>query len=1174
MNIQIGPIQAISNSYPLPLLKGFWRDAQGSAEYSIRFSTKNVLEAQAQIISGEKKTFHSILWKVHILSKSYLSELLIHQPNTFKIKIKRVKESFKVYIDSELLKAENNFYIKNLNLNCFTNDQGQIALSINWCKEQQDTAERQRFLLDIIRKSNKHPENHLAASNAITILSASKLSFSGQKLEGIHIPYAVLSNGIFEGTNFSGANLENVNFTNAILNFANLSHIRGHNINFGRLPDLEHEGLNYITRCFFSPNNRYFISIGSSSLCLWDLEICSLIKKIYFEYESILPSKDSQFLIAYSKDSLISILDLQTLTTIQTFYMANPEVFQILDIKFSYDYRFCIIFRNFNNTTDDYNSEIHLWETTHLMSKSSWQHYPGQQKILPSKNAFQRPFKILITGVSSKDNLLAIVGQTKENKYLIEILSISSLERVAFTYWEDSPQQIEFSPKEESLIIVIKNKVFAWPWRQNVKLELFTENAENISQMHVMANASLLGYLVINSKEKTRSNMIFRKLDTLRDIYHFVLDENSESILASIHHINISPDGNLLALCRGTRILLQKINDMNLQNTLSLTLGSITKAEFLPVKQAFVVTDASFHYGFDLRTGHLLFKDDAPQIIAATHQISYSDVYAYAQHHFCFISVENPLATQIQHSLEVWRQFPEEKLIEMPMDARLTKDDALAITPSIFPQGYIAAADQNNIIIWKIEGNEQQIKYRKFRIWAHEMGKHLKRLAFAKSSSLLLLATRKEILIVNIEKPEWKQTFLWGKESKKEDWFDAVQLEPLDFDISQDLCVVSYKFKGFLKGTSTIILWNMKTGQLLREIEVPLRIEHIQFSADGNFLAAWGKDGVRLWEVKNELPALLWSYPQFLEAKEVKFENAKLSPKNLTLLKQIGTKKTPLNFYNSLLYDLLNDQLYDNTPVEDDFEKRTKRALEKIVPQLQQKHKDRDQVNGKMIVLQAYAELHNFESMDELTIDQLTKKQIILKEALSINTRLFGEDEDTLELQKQLCKIYKQLKQEDQAIEGYRQLIQFHLKRTPLEQQAIAHFQEKLADTYLKCQNITEAIKEYTIALKIYLSNFSSEKTEIAVLCAKLGYLYCALEDYEKAKYYFSLGSELEAKLAANLCTKGLVYCLYSEGLACFDKENLKGAIENFEEGLQYFLSCDVILIGALYHNLGICYSS
>jgi len=97
-------------------------------------------------------------------------------------------------------------------------------------------------LLSYIEHSKKDEKWRIAAANSITILIRAGVQFNGAQLEGIKIPGADLSYGVFDSAQLQGADLRKVNLRNTWLRKANLSKANMTRVQFGELPSLSQDG--------------------------------------------------------------------------------------------------------------------------------------------------------------------------------------------------------------------------------------------------------------------------------------------------------------------------------------------------------------------------------------------------------------------------------------------------------------------------------------------------------------------------------------------------------------------------------------------------------------------------------------------------------------------------------------------------------------------------------------------------------------------------------------------------------------------------------------------------------------------------------------------------------------------------------------------------------------------
>ncbi|KAF9364193.1 WD_REPEATS_REGION domain-containing protein [Mortierella sp. NVP85] len=107
-------------------------------------------------------------------------------------------------------------------------------------------------LLEFIELSKKDKKWCTAASNAITILVRAGVQFNSADLQGIRIPGANLSYGVFDSAQLQEADLGNVNLCGAWLRQADLTKAQMSGAQFGDLPSLIHDSM--VLSCAYSPD--------------------------------------------------------------------------------------------------------------------------------------------------------------------------------------------------------------------------------------------------------------------------------------------------------------------------------------------------------------------------------------------------------------------------------------------------------------------------------------------------------------------------------------------------------------------------------------------------------------------------------------------------------------------------------------------------------------------------------------------------------------------------------------------------------------------------------------------------------------------------------------------------------------------------------------------------------
>ncbi len=126
---------------------------------------------------------------------------------------------------------------------------------VRWLTERvlQEPAFKEQ-LLAIIERSKTDPTVRRAAANAITILVRAGMQFNGADLQGIQIPGADLSEGVFDSALLQRADLRKVHFRKSWLRSANLKGAQMAGVRFGEWPTLQEESA--VRSCTYSPDGK------------------------------------------------------------------------------------------------------------------------------------------------------------------------------------------------------------------------------------------------------------------------------------------------------------------------------------------------------------------------------------------------------------------------------------------------------------------------------------------------------------------------------------------------------------------------------------------------------------------------------------------------------------------------------------------------------------------------------------------------------------------------------------------------------------------------------------------------------------------------------------------------------------------------------------------------------
>jgi WD40 repeat protein len=120
-------------------------------------------------------------------------------------------------------------------------------------------------LRDYVEFSKRDKKWRTAAANAITILIRAGVEFSFANLQGIRIPGADLSNGVFESADLQGADLRKTNLRNVWLHRADLRKAQMTGVQFGELPFLKHD-ISVETCTYSSDGDSFAAGLGTGAI--------------------------------------------------------------------------------------------------------------------------------------------------------------------------------------------------------------------------------------------------------------------------------------------------------------------------------------------------------------------------------------------------------------------------------------------------------------------------------------------------------------------------------------------------------------------------------------------------------------------------------------------------------------------------------------------------------------------------------------------------------------------------------------------------------------------------------------------------------------------------------------------------------------------------------------------
>jgi len=168
-------------------------------------------------------------------------------------------------------------------------------------------------LLEYVEESKRDKKWRIAAANAMTILVRAGEQFNGSNLQGIQIPYANLSFGMFGSAQLQGADLRHVDLRGAWLRRANLNKAQMASSQFGELPLRQESRVNL---CVYSSDGKTVaVGLVNNKICVYstsDWETLWTLEGHSNEVTKIVYSPDGNQIATSSFDRTVRIWNIHT----------------------------------------------------------------------------------------------------------------------------------------------------------------------------------------------------------------------------------------------------------------------------------------------------------------------------------------------------------------------------------------------------------------------------------------------------------------------------------------------------------------------------------------------------------------------------------------------------------------------------------------------------------------------------------------------------------------------------------------------------------------------------------------------------------------------------------------------------------------------------------------------
>ncbi|KAG0221350.1 hypothetical protein BGX31_009977 [Mortierella sp. GBA43] len=187
-------------------------------------------------------------------------------------------------------------------------------------------------LMVFVELSKTEVKARKAATNAITILVGAGVSFNGKDLQGIQVPGANLSHGMFESAQLQKADLRKASLCGAWLHKTNFSQAKMKGARFGELPYLSEDHSVYC--CEYSPDGKYFaVGLSKGGIKLYTTSGWEQIKALSGHTDVVynIAISSNGLMISGSNDKTAKLWDIESGNCIKTLVYTDI----VYDVDFS-----------------------------------------------------------------------------------------------------------------------------------------------------------------------------------------------------------------------------------------------------------------------------------------------------------------------------------------------------------------------------------------------------------------------------------------------------------------------------------------------------------------------------------------------------------------------------------------------------------------------------------------------------------------------------------------------------------------------------------------------------------------------------------------------------------------------------------------------------------------------